>query len=182
MLNTLPVRDPQQLVLLHWQGETWPKGLNQSGSDGPHLPSFLVGSRSLPFPFFRELRKESGVFESVFAFAPLGIGPQSITLVADGAADRIDGEMVSGEYFSGLGTKTAAGRLIGVADERDGAQVAVISYAYWMRRFGGEAGIAGRTVTINGLPFTIIGVTGTSFYGVEPGRAPGCRWARRARV
>ena len=172
MLNTLPVRDPQRLVLLHWQGETWPKGLNQSGSDGPNLPSSLVGSRSLPFPYFRELRKESAIFESVFAFAPLGIGRQSITLAADGAAERIDGEMVSGEYFSGLGARPAAGRLISVDDERDGAQVAVISYAYWIRRFGGEAGIAGRPVTINGLPFTVIGVTDTSFYGVEPGRAP----------
>src|SRR5262249_47178251 len=103
MLNTLPVRDPQRLVLLHWQGGTWPKGLNQSGSGGLNLPSSLVGSRSLAFPFFRGLRTESRVFASVFAFAPLGIGRQSITFAAGGAAERIDGEMVSGEYFSGLG-------------------------------------------------------------------------------
>src|SRR5262249_49844155 len=54
----------------------------------------------------------------------------------------------------------------------DGAQVAVISYAYWMRRFGGEARIAGRAITINSLPFTIIGVASKAFYGLEPGRAP----------
>src|SRR5215472_12421229 len=57
ILNTLPVRDPQHLVLLHWQGEAWPKGLHQSGSGGPNLPASLVGSRSLAFPFFRELRQ-----------------------------------------------------------------------------------------------------------------------------
>jgi predicted permease len=172
MLNVLPVRDPQQLVLLDWRGQTWPKGLNQSSGGGLNLPSSMVGSRSLAYPFFRELRGEPGIFESVFAFAPLGIGRQSITLAASGAAERVDGEMVSGDYFSGLGVTAAAGRLITVDDERGGAQVAVISYAYWMHRFGGEPAIAGRAITIDGLPFTIAGVTAKTFSGVEPGRAP----------
>src|SRR5215831_10960536 len=59
IMKTLPVRDPSQLVLLHWQGETWPKGLNQSGSGGPDLPASHVGSRSLAYPFFRELRSQA---------------------------------------------------------------------------------------------------------------------------
>jgi len=172
MLNTLPVRDPQRLVVLHWQGERWPKGLNQSGSGSPDLPSSLVGSRSLAFPLFRELRKENGAFASVFAFAPLGIGRQSTTLAADGSAERIDGEMVSGDYFSGLGATPAAGRLITMDDERGGAQVAVISYAYWMRRFGGDNSVPGHAITLNGLPFVIVGVTAKSFFGVQTGRAP----------
>lgn len=172
MSNALPVRDPGRLVLLHWEGETWPKGLNQSGSGGLNLAASRSGSRSLAYPFFRELRSEGGVFDSVWAFAPLGIVRRSVTLAADGAAERIDGEMVSGEYFIGLGVAAAAGRLLTPADERDGAQVAVISHAYWLRRFGGEPGIVGRPVTINGLPFTIVGVASRRFFGVEPGRAP----------
>ncbi|HEX6463679.1 MAG TPA: ADOP family duplicated permease, partial [Vicinamibacterales bacterium] len=172
MMTTVPVRDPGRLVLLHWQGKTWPKGLNQSGSGGLNLPESLVGSRSLAYPFFRQLRSETGILESALAFAPLGIGRQSVTVAADGTAERIDGEMVSGEYFSGLGVVPAAGRLLTPADEQDGAQVAVIGHAYWLRRFGGEPGIAGRSITINGLPFTIVGVASREFSGLEPGRAP----------
>jgi hypothetical protein len=64
-----------------------------------------------------------------------------------------------------------------VDDERTAARVAVISYPFWMRRFGGDASIVGRAVTINNLPFTIVGVTPAYFFGVEPGRIPDV-WVR----
>ncbi len=172
MANSLPVREPERLVVLHWQGETWPKGLNQSSGGGPDLPSSMSGSRSLAYPFFEALRTETGAFETVFAFAPLGIGRQSVTLAAGGSAERIDGEMVSGEFFAGLGAAPSIGRLFTIDDERSASQVAVISYAYWMRRFGGDPAIAGRRIAINSLPFTIVGVTSSRFSGVEQGRSP----------
>jgi predicted permease len=172
MLKSLPVQEPDRLVLLHWHGETWPRGLNQSGSGGPSNPAYKVASRSLAYPFFREIRKQTDLFESAFAFAPLGSDRQNTTLVVDNAAERIDGEMVSGDFFRGLGVAPAIGRLIAADDERVEAQVAVISHAYWTRRFGADPGIVGREVTINARPFTIVGVAQRQFFGVQPGRAP----------
>jgi macrolide transport system ATP-binding/permease protein len=172
MMKSLPVQEPERLVLLHWFGETWPRGLNQSGSGGPNNPAYKSASRSQAYPFFRELRKETDLFDAVFAFAPLGSERQNTTLSADGGAERIDGEMVSGEYFRGLGIPPAAGRLITIDDELGAAPVAVISYAYWTRRFGADPGVVGRAISINHVPFTIVGVASRAFFGVQPGRAP----------
>ena len=172
MLKSLPVADPERLVLLDWHGDQWPRGLNQSGSGGPSNRAFRTGSRSLAYPFFQQLRKETDLFDAVFAFAPLGAERRNVTLSADGGAERVDGEMVSGEYFRGLGVSPAAGRLISIEDERAGATVAVISHAYWTRRFGADPGLLGQAITINHLPFTIVGVTPAAVFGVQPGRAP----------
>src|ERR687898_446750 len=59
MMKSLPVQDPDRLVLVHWHGDTWPRGLNQSGSGGPS--GYAAASRSQAYPFFRELRKETGL-------------------------------------------------------------------------------------------------------------------------
>ena len=170
MLRSLPVRNPEQLRLLNWHGDTWPKGLNQSSMGGPS--EYKESSWSLPFPLFKQLERQTDVFASVFAFAPLGIGRQNTTLFADGATERVDGEMVSGQYFAGLGVSPAIGRLISSDDERGAAQVAVISYPYWMRRFGGDPSVLQRQVTIDRQPFAIIGVAPARFLGVQPGRVP----------
>src|SRR5262245_28936692 len=92
MLKSLPVQDPDRLVLMHWHGDAWPKGLNQSGAGGPNNPAYKNASRSMAFPFFRMLTKETDTFTSVFAFAPLGPERQNTTLSADGGAERVDGE------------------------------------------------------------------------------------------
>jgi macrolide transport system ATP-binding/permease protein len=172
MLKSLPVHDPERLVLLHWHGDAWPRGLNQSGTGGPGNGAYKAASRSQAYPFFRQLRQETGIFESVFAFAPLGSERRNVTLAADGGAERVDGEMVSGEYFHGLDVSPAIGRLLSIDDERGAAPVAVISHAYWTRRFGADASVVGRAVTVNNLPFTIVGVTPPGFFGVQPGRSP----------
>jgi predicted permease len=172
MLESLPVRDPGRLVLMHWHADAWPRGLNQSGSGGPSNPAYKAASRSLPFPFARALAEETALFESVFAFAPLGPERQNTTLADDSGGERVDGEMVSGGYFRGLGVAAAHGRLLTRADETGRAQVAVLSHAYWRRRFGADPSILGRPVSINHLPFTIVGVAAPGFYGVQPGRSP----------
>ncbi len=172
LLTSLPVRDPERLVLLHWYGDAWPGGLNQSGSGGPNNPAYKVASRSQAYPFFRIVQAQADLFESAFAFAPLGSDRHSVTLAADGGAERVDGEMVSGDYFRGLGAAPAAGRLLAQSDETGAAQVAVVSYAYWTRRFGADPAIVGREIAINHLPFTIVGVAGARFIGVQPGRVP----------
>lgn len=172
MMKSLPVQDPERLVVFHWYGETWPRGLINSGGGGPNNPAYKSASRSMAYPFFREVQKQSDLFDSVFAFAPLGSDRRSVTLAVDNASERVDGEMVSGDFFRGLGVAPAAGRLLALDDERAGAQVAVLSYAYWLRRLAGDPAIVGREVTINSLPFTIVGVASARFFGVQPGRAP----------
>ena len=86
----------------------------------------------------------------------------------------VDAEMVSGNYFSVLGVRPIAGRPIGPDDDRvlNGHPVAMISYAYWTRRFGLAPSVIGRKISISGSPFTIIGVTPPEFLGVEVGLAP----------
>ena len=172
LMKSLPVPEPERLVLFHWHGVTWPKGLNQSGGPGPRSTADEASSRSLPYPFFREMAARTDLFDAVFAFAPLGSERANTTLSADDGAERVDGEMISGSYFRGLGARPAAGRLIAADDERDRAHVAVISYGYWTRRFAADPGIVGHQVTVNGIPFTIVGVSGPGFYGTEPGRSP----------
>ena len=173
LVKSLPVQDPDQLVLLHWFAEEWPHGLNQSGSGGPDNPAYKAASRSLAYPFFRQIADSTSVFDSVFAFAPLGSERRgNTTLAADGTAERVDGEMISGDFFRGLGVRPAIGRTITVDDERADAHVAVISYAYWTRRFGSDPSILGKPITINNLPFTIVGVAPAQFFGVQPGRSP----------
>jgi len=172
MMKSLPVQEPERLALLHWYGDAWPRGLNQSGTGGPNNPAYKAASRSLPYPFFQTVRHETGLFDAVFAFAPLGAERNNVTLATDGGGERVDGEMVSGEYFRGLGVAPAFGRLISIDDERTAAQVAVISHAYWTRRFGAEPGAVGRAITVNHVPFTIVGVAPAGFFGVEPGRSP----------
>ena len=137
LVKSLPVQDPDRLVLLHWFADEWPRGLNQSGSGGPDNPAYKAASRSLAYPFFQSIADSTSVFDSVFAFAPLGSERRgNTTLAADGTAERVDGEMISGDSFRGLGVRPAIGRSISIDDERADAQVAVISYAYWTRRFG----------------------------------------------
>lgn len=178
MLRSVPVSRPEQIRLFGWYGE---KNLNlhQSGNGGLSetaskvpLADLQRGSRSLAYPFFLDLERRTDVFESIFAFAPLGSGHENTTVVVDNSADRVDGEMVSGTYFSALGVHAIAGRLLTVDDERAGAQTAVISYAYWKRRFGGDPGVVGRPISINGLPCSVVGVTSPPFFGLDPGRSP----------
>ena len=82
---------------------------------------------------------------------------------------------MSGSFFETLGVQPALGRLIGPADDRrgggpDGPTVA-ISHAFWQRRFGGDPAVIGRTLAINGVPFTIVGVVPARFLGPSVGRS-----------
>lgn len=170
--SSLPVREPDRLVLLQWFGETWPRGLSHSGIGIAQVPGAAATSQSLPYPWFLQVRDSSPLLESVFAFAPLGAERHHVTLAAGGRIERIAGEMVSGNYFSGLGVAASAGRLLTLDDERTGARVTVISHELWRRRFSSEPAIAGRRVEINQVPFTIVGVAASGFLGLQPGSAP----------
>ena len=92
-----------------------------------------------------------------------------MSLERDSAAERTWGYLVSGNYFDLLGVHPAVGRFFHAADDvRPGASpYAVLSYGFWERRFGADSRIAGRTIRINGLPYTVLGVAPREFHGTE---------------
>src|SRR5205807_6933466 len=110
----------------------------------------------------------SHVFDGMFAFCYL-------TLATDvhGKAGIAEGQLVSGSYFSVLGVHAIAGRAFTSEEDHvpGGDPVAVISYRYWKRQFGLDPAAVGKSITLNGLPFTIVGVTPPGFDGVSVGGA-----------
>jgi predicted permease len=148
LIKPLPVADPQQLA-----------ALGQRQNNGPLLGNFS-------WPEFKQIRDQSqGSFSAVFVnalgldgFATEGQQPQ-----------RILTSYVSGNFFDALGLQPAAGRLLlpseGEVLGRD--PVAVLSYDFWKQQFNGDESVVGRQATIDGHPFTIVGVAPKGFYGVQ---------------
>src|SRR5215472_6862734 len=164
LLQTLPVKDPQQLVLFQWEGGKWPPNFSMMGWHSDFAFSYEE---------FKEFSAEDNVMSSVFAFVPLGISDQNTNVGVDGEPTLADGMMVTGQYFSGLSVTPFLGRGITDADENPSApRAVVISYAYWTRRFAQDDSIIGKGVTLNGIPFTIVGVTPRNFYGISVGTEP----------
>jgi predicted permease len=97
-------------------------------------------------------------------------GGGNFTVSAYGAAHQANGQYVSGDYFEALGVGPALGRVFVPADNAPGAPaVAVLQYGYWKRQFGGDRSIVGKTIDLNGLPFTVVGVAEESFGYLTPG-------------
>src|SRR5262249_33214568 len=94
-----------------------------------------------------------------------------------GQAERVVGELVSGDFFNVLGVEPYLGRVFSQADNltSGGSPVAVISYNFWQRRFAADPQIVGKTINLNGYPFTVVGVAAQGFNGVEVGVAPDVR-------
>lgn len=169
MLQSIPVRSPQQLVVLHWSARSRPQN-SGSGSFGDcawtNWSSTSTGSCSFSYPMFKNFREHDEAFASVSAFA----GPAQLDLSGNGAASIVRGEIVSGDYFQTLGVQAAAGRTLQAADEKPGAEpVAVLNYAYWLTAFGGSADAIGKNIKLNGVPFTIVGVADPRFTRLTPG-------------
>src|SRR5579885_1844660 len=102
----------------------------------------------------------------VAAFA--NSGPLSFT--GQGPAAMITGQLVSGDFFRTLGLKPAAGRLLEIADDSpNAAPVAVLNYGFWRSRFGGSQDVIGRTIDLNSVAFTVVGVAEQRFTGIAPG-------------
>lgn len=172
MFRSLPVSHPEDLVLLKWHAHTRPKIHSQWGY-GYCTASFGETNQSncsLSRPWFNTVR-EANVFSGIAGFA--GTGGQ-MTLSGNGPATILNGgQFVSGDFFQTLGIKAAAGRLLLPDDDTPQAMPAVVlSYAYWKSAFGGSSSAIGKTVRLNNLPFTIIGVTEKDFEGLVPASRP----------
>src|SRR4029079_8404510 len=117
------------------------------------------------FPNYLDYRDRNDVFSGLAAYS----FSLQRAITADGVSEQIFAEMVTGNYFEVLGVRAATGRFFRADDDRvrGGAPVIVLSYKLWQRRFGGSPDVVGRTVTVNGLPFTVLGVTIEPFHGVN---------------
>jgi predicted permease len=167
MVRTIPVLKPEQLVLLNW---TSPKILEtfESYATGScaERPPVAASGCSFSLALFQDVRLHNQVFSETFAFARLG--RRSINI--SGQAGWAQGELISGDYFGGLGVQPVLGRAISEADNKIGAPpVADVSYGFWKWRFGGDPAAIGRRVIISNVPFTIVGVMPKEFFGVERG-------------
>jgi predicted permease len=171
LLQTLPVRNPEQLVVLQWRAHSWPHAGTSSYGDCAHVQDHNGGNDtgcSLPYSMFEQVRGRHDLFTSATAFA----GPAQLDLSGDGAARMAEGELVSQNYFQTLGVGAALGRLPQPDDERPGAPpVAVLDYGYWQRMFGGAANVVGRTIRLNNAVFTIAGVADPGFTRLTPGKS-----------
>ncbi|TAM83931.1 MAG: ABC transporter permease [Acidobacteria bacterium] len=154
LLRYLPVPNPQQLVYLHTDG--MPSGASETGNP-PN--TFNMAS-------FEQFRNEHQVFQSLAAFAPLAVGKVPIRSGEEPETASVD--MVSGNFFSGLGVRLERGRAFTAEDETAHTQAAVLSYNYWTRQFARNPSAIGQTIYIKSVPFTIIGVAMHDFTGVEP--------------
>ncbi len=142
MLRSLPVADPQRLVEV------------VVSEDG-----------DLTNAIWEQLRNRQDVFSGLLAWSPT-----QFDLAAGGEKQPIGGIYVSGEFFRTLGVQALRGRVLMPDDDRRGrAAVAVISHAFWKRQYGGDARVLGRTIRLDGHPFTVVGITPPGFFGVQVG-------------
>jgi predicted permease len=151
VLRFLPVRDAGSLIHLRWSG-TAPETVAYYGSTGVPLSQ----------PIFERLRAEREVFSDLVAYIHVGG-----SLVRHGVEPEfVSHEMVSGNYFSGLGVGMVCGRPFTIEDEAKKANVVVLSYMYWTRSFHRSCDAIGQTLYIKTVPYTIIGVTAEGFHGI----------------
>ncbi len=167
MFKALPIRDPEHLMLLKWsaRGKLGVHGMSSYG-DCLNMSSGANGHGcSLSRPFLEEVR-EHGPFTSLAEFA----GGGNVTVSGLTGVHQANEQYVSGDYFTALGVGPALGRVFAPADNNPGAPaVVVLQYGYWKRQFGGDRGIIGKTLDLNGLPFAIVGVAAESYTFLTPG-------------
>ncbi len=176
LLRSLPVSDPESLVVLNWRSRP-PQNVNKQwvhvmhGLQGLAWPGdkgeMMLGI--FPYGAFETLREDDPVFSTLFGYC----NGLKHNLAVRGQATTTGTEFVTGEYFRGLAVLPAAGRLIGSEDDRPGAApAAVISFAISQNRFGGPENAIGQSILVDNVSFTVIGVTPPEFFGVDPAAAP----------
>src|SRR5213595_582879 len=176
LLRSLPVADPESLVVLNWHSRPPQEGSREwvhviHGVQGMAWPGDKGAMVSGMFPYgaFETLREENPVFSTLFGY----FNGLNHNLAVRGQATSASTEYVTGEYFRGLAVSPAAGRLIESEDDRPGAPpVAVISFVTSQNRFGGPPSAIGQSILVDNTPFTVIGVAPPEFFGVDPAAAP----------
>ena len=151
LLRALPVKEPARLVLL------------KARKTGTGYPEWN-------YPTWQQIRQRRALFDGVAAYSPTA----RANLTIPGDTQHVDGLMASGSFFDTLGVSAVIGRTFSDTDDRrDGGPdgpVTVISYRFWQRYFHGSAEAIGKTLAIENVPFTVVGVTPPDFFGPDVGR------------
>ena len=158
LLRKLPVKAPEQLVMLYQQGI--------------HMGSNM-GARMHSYPVYQDFQQRAEPLSEVLCRR---LVPASVSV--DNQTERIQAEMVSGNYFSMLGVKAALGRVFTSAeDDRvyQGHPVAVLAFDYWVRRFARDPNVIGKKILVNDFPMNVVGVSAAGFTGLDPAQEPQIR-------
>jgi predicted permease len=171
MLQSMPVRDTHQLVVLRWSAHGRPKDIGHSSYGDCRRTDWnenFAGSCSFSYSMFQALRSEAKSFSGLSAFAR----PAQLDLSGNGLASIARAELVSGDYFQTLGVSAATGRVLEISDDTPkAAPTAVLSYGYWQSAFGGSPSAIGKAIKLNGVAFTIVGVADPAFTRLTPGHS-----------
>ncbi len=170
MLRSLPIRNPQQLILLEWRAVHEPSTNSSynwySCPGAPTIPAAPAGGCSFSYPMFEQLRSRQDIFSTICAFIA---APQE-HLSTNGSVSMANGFLVSGNFFATLGTRAILGRTLEPADDQPNSQpAAMLSYAFWKSRFGGDHSIIGKPILLEKTSFTVVGITAPGFIGIDPG-------------
>ncbi|HEY6216170.1 MAG TPA: ABC transporter permease [Pyrinomonadaceae bacterium] len=169
LLKTLPVAEPERLVLFEWQAGRAFRLSGMSGSSNVPAPE---GTRALSlfrYDVFQRMdqtrvQSSDSPLSDLFAFAPL----REVTAVVGDQAEVVDGQAVSGDYYSGLRVQPILGRAITAEDDKPGATpVVVLSHQFWQERFAANPAVIGQQLKLNKTSFTILGVTSATFTGTS---------------
>ena len=158
MLRLLPVAQPEQLVMI------WSTGPHSGSNRGPRMASY---------PMYQDFQRKAQAFSSVFC----RFGT-AVSLSFSGQTERVDAELVSGNYFRTLGVRPAIGRVFSPEeDDRvyKGHPSVVLSHEYWVTRFAADQRVIGRKLLVDNYPMTIVGVSAQGFTGLDPARSPQIR-------
>lgn len=158
MLRVLPVKDPENLVMLYQEGA-------HNGSN--------MGYRMHSYPIYQDFQAKAEPLTDVFCRRQA-----DAALTDGGQTERVEVELVSGNYFTSLGVGPAVGRVFNSQEDDQvykGHPVVVLAYDYWMTRFAGDKDVVGRKILVNNYPMTIVGVSAAGFYGLDPSRSPQIR-------
>src|SRR5215218_5702040 len=164
LFTELPVKDPGSLVRLRYSGRndmvtsSSDYGSTRPGPDGRSMRT------TFSYAMYKQFVADNKTMTDLFACAPSG----SVSVVVDGQAELADAFVSTGNYYQLLGVGARIGRTIVPDDDRpDAAPVAMISSKYWHSRFGTDPNVVGRTVRMNNVQVTIVGVLPPDFTGVQ---------------
>ena len=169
LLKTLPVTEPERLVLFEWQAGRAFRINGASGTSSVPGPPDIKGLSLFRYDVFEKMRRaraqvSDSPLSDFFAFAPI----RELTAVVDQQAEIINGQAVSGGYYTGLKVQPSLGRGITDDDDKPGAApVVVLTNQFWQERFGANPAVVGQSLKLNKQLFTIIGVTPPAFTGTS---------------
>ena len=166
LLTKIPARDPDTLVRLRWTGKNdMVTSSSDYGSiDRTKYPGMANVRTTFSYAMYQQLVADNKTMTELAAFAPAG----RVNAVVDNQAELASAFVSSGNYYQMLGVNARLGRTIGPDDDKATAPpVAVISSKYWHSRFGTDPSVVGKTIKINGVLVTIVGVLPPEFTGVQ---------------